>query len=324
MSLTSQLKDKNSQVRYFFEKYQNKKGMKKSLSSLQSTKILTPMFFEPRSLSTYALIGTTADYLLRYTANKNHLDLEETVAKLAFYSFGDIPREDSKKNYNCEYLSDHIKALDKIGESFLDGRDAKESKAIYSATALSLMDNVFRSHILPVIFNSTTKENYKKEENNHTAFLFNQYYELLGGRLYENELAFIINTFQKALNDNRSEIFGINLTVYNKGFANSRLVGGADFDCIIQSQNKSVLTDIKTKINKLSVSDLYQIISYSLLYDEAKDNVKFDSIGIYHSRSGSFRELDTQEIVEECFYGFGSIDEARKTFIDTITTASKK
>lgn len=140
--------------------------------------------------------------------------------------------------------------------------------------------------------------------------------------MYENEIAFIINTFQEALSDSRSDIFDINFTEYNNGFANSWLVGGADFDCIIENKNKSVLTDIKTKINKLSMSDLYQIVSYSLLHDETKDKFNFDSVGVYHSRSGSFRMLDIQEMVEECFYGFSSIDEARKTFIDTITVAS--
>lgn len=106
--------------------------------------------------------------------------------------------------------------------------------------------------------------------------------------------------------------------VFNKAFKNSRLVGGADFDCIIEYNDRMILIDIKTITEPLSIYHLHEIIGYALLYDAEKDDFKFTDIGIYHSRSGSFRFLPIDQVIEKSLSSFKSVSQAREAFISEI------
>ncbi|HEY5138401.1 MAG TPA: hypothetical protein VIJ25_03660, partial [Methylococcales bacterium] len=134
MSLTSQIKDKNSPVRQFFTKFEKKDGTKNCLALLQSTTPIQPPSFKPSSSSVYELIGITTDYLIRYTLSRNSLQFDNTIASKAIFraSFVNTIEEE---NTNLQ----HLETIFKIGKQFLDGRDGNDYKAIYSATALSVM-----------------------------------------------------------------------------------------------------------------------------------------------------------------------------------------
>lgn len=160
MSLTSQIKDKNSPVRRFFAKFENKEGIKECLALLQSTKPVQPPILAGARWVVYAFAGTTTDYLIRYIANGNRLDFEEIIANQALKSTVFLPHlfardalDDPKtlvKSY--QDANQHLNNLYQIGKQYLDGRDAADHKAVYSATALAMMDNVFRSGFLPKVF----------------------------------------------------------------------------------------------------------------------------------------------------------------------------
>jgi hypothetical protein len=143
MSLTSQIKDKNNPIRRFFTKFENKEGAKECLALLQSTKPIRQPPFTPTSFVVYAFIGTTADYLIRYTANGNALTFENTIAHQALES------AELFHTFSGQEFGQYLENLYKIGKQYLDGRDATDHKAVYSATALAVMDNVFRSGMLP-------------------------------------------------------------------------------------------------------------------------------------------------------------------------------
>ncbi|HKJ33290.1 MAG TPA: hypothetical protein VKA34_15750, partial [Balneolales bacterium] len=116
----------------------------------------------------------------------------------------------------------------------------------------------------------------------------------------------------------KSQIFDTQLNTTSYNFKNGNLVGGADIDCIFEYKNHLVLTDIKTTENRLGRQELRQIIGYALLYNERFDNFKFTDIGIYHSRSGSFRFLPVNEVIKKTMNSFESIDKARETFIKEV------
>lgn len=373
--LTSQIKDKNSPFRRFLTKFENEEGRKECLARLQSTKpIRPPLFTTPKPPTVYGFIGTTADYLIRYTANGNSLIFEDTIAQRA------LPRV-----VNNSFEHQTLKDLYEIGKQYLDGRDATDSKAIYSASALTMLDNFRRSNgRLPDLFGEITrwyrgkqlsdfgfnelldKINSKRvwrnseakiwlnkdqmgnlgleiPQSNKTRFLFNanqvgkllwskikdkptsflldKYYQhILGGDLYTQDISRLIKTFTDAIESEESELFNARIAVYNQGLENSCLVGGADFDCIIEYNNRLILTDIKTTTKPLTTVDFRQILGYALLYDEEKDDFKFTDIGIYHSRSGSFRYMSLDSVIEKCLPSFKSVDSARKAFINEIST----
>lgn len=66
------------------------------------------------------------------------------------------------------------------------------------------------------------------------------------------------------------------------------------------------------------IKQLRQIIGYALLYDQKKDDFKCTDIGIYYSRSGSFRFLPIGDVMEKTLSGFKSVSQARKAFISEI------
>ena len=318
MSLTSQIKDKNSPVRRFFTKFENKEGVKECLALLQSTKPNRLPPFTPASFVVYAFIGTTTDYLIRYTANGNSLIFENTIAHQALES------SEFLHAFTGQDVTQYLENLYKIGKHYLDGRDATDHKAVYSATALAVMDNVFRSGRLPKLFSEPIpkdkKEQIKKStgkglKEKTTRFLFDEYYETLGG---EQDISDLIRTFITVNQSPESEFFDARFAVFNQALGNSGLVGGADFDCVIEYDDRLILTDIKTTIKPLTIEHLRQIIGYALLYDQKKDDFKFTDIGIYYSRSGSFRFLQIDSVIERSLSGFKSVSQARKAFISEV------
>ena len=321
MSLTSQIKDKNSPVRRFFTKFENKEGTKECLALLQSTKPIRQPSFTPTSFIVYAFIGTTTDYLIRYTAGENSLIFENTIAYEALKFSGVVSIS------NGQDFSQHLEHLYEIGKQYLDGRDATDHKAVYSATALAVMDNVFRSGMLPRLFSEpipkNKKEKIKKSEGKNlkekmTRFLFDEYYETLGGKLYAQDVSELIKTFVAATKSRDSELFNARFVVFNQALENSGLVGGADFDCVIKYNKRLILTDVKTTTKPLKIEHFRQIVGYALLYDEKKDDFKFTDIGIYYSRSGSFRFLPIDSVIEKSLSSFKSLSLARKAFISEI------
>jgi len=323
MSLTSQIRDKNSPVRQFFTEFEDKKGAKECLSLLQSTKPIRQLLFTPASPVVYSFIGTATDYLIRYTANGNNLTFENTIAHQALES------AERLHAFTGQDFTQYLETLYKIGKQYLDGRDATDIKAVYSATALAVMDNVFRSGRLPRLFSEPIpkgkKEQIKKSEGKGfkektVQFLFDEYYETLGGELYAQDVSELIKMFVASIKNRESELFNAQFVVFNQALENSGLVGGADFDCVIEYNRRLILTDIKTTIKPLTIGHLRQIIGYALLYNEEKDKFKFSDIGIYYSRSGSFHFLPIDSVVEKSLSGFKSVSQAREAFISEVKT----
>lgn len=338
MSLTSQIRNKNSPVRQFFTKYENKNGMKNCLRLLQSTAPLRQLPFTPSSKFVSAFIGTTTDYLIRYVASGNRLQFENTIASRALENAGSIPEVSDiatkrptpppkrrprsigealddrfhRFHFAADRVSNsnevqHLANLLKIGKQHLDGTDASDYKAIYSATALAVMDNFYRSGRLPGIFlELISKERMaiiRKSKGANlgekiTRHLLNEYFFNLGGDQYALDISDLIQLFMKSCKDPASELFGAKFVMLNKRLRNAHLVGGADFDCVIDIGNRLVLTDIKTSIKRLKMEHLRQILGYALLHDEKKDNFGFTDIGVYHSRAGSLRYIPVSGVIE--------------------------
>lgn len=324
MSLTSQIKDKSSPVRRFFAAFESKEGVKECLALLQSTQPIMSPSFTPASWVVYSFIGTTTDYLIRYTANGNSLIFENTLAHEALESIvftlgsggQDITKYLEELENTDHNVSQHLKNLYEIGKQYLDGRSATDHEAVFSATALAVMDGVFRTGYLPKLFYQRVPNTGIKEET--TRLLFEEYYETLGGELYAQDISNLIRTYMTVNRNPGSEFFDAKFVVFNQALENSGLVGGADFDCVIEYENRLILTDIKTTIKPLQIEQLRQIIGYALLYDGKMDGFKFTDIGIYYSRSGSFRFLPTDFVVEKALPSFRSVSHARKVFIDEL------
>lgn len=227
-------------------------------------------------------------------------------------------------------MQGYLQSLFSIAKNNLDGRDATDHDAIYSATALSVMDGVFRSGFLPKIFyqknqlDKNIDDNRKEKLELETCYVLDSYVESLGGDKYKKDIAFLVDLFMKKCSEVGGEFFGSKIVVGNQALNNSWLVGGADFDCIIENQERLVLTDIKTTIKPLKLEYLRQIIGYSLLYNEDRDDFKFTDMGIYHSRSGSFRYLSLDYVIKKSLPSLSSIVQARQTFIDVLEQDRQK
>lgn len=326
MSLTSQLASKNSAVRKFFAEFENIEGAKECLSLLQSKlPIKASLLPVPASVSSYAYVGIAMDYLIRYIGHGNSLDFDNTIAGKAlkrgcyggFYEPFRLPPM---------IVSQYLSGLFRIAKKYLDGRDAADCKAVYAATALSVMDGVLRSGALPKLFttfyfddkiDSLSKDGSIIEDQVEvvTGLVLDAYIESLGGTLYIQDILSLIDIFLKSKNDINSDFFGAKLIVGNTALSNSRLVGGADFDCVFKCKEKMILTDIKTTIKPLNIGHLRQIISYALLYNEEKDDFIFSDIGIYHSRSGSFCFFPLDRAVKMMFPLISSTNEVRQKFV---------
>lgn len=321
MSLTSQLKQKNSPVRQFFEKYEDNSGMRWCLAlHLQSAKPILPLSYEPELKTTYSFMGTTTDYLLRYTIQENRLCFEDSFA------YKPIKSRDTLLDWKAERIirPEFFQAIFEIGKFYLDGRDAIDEQSIYSATALAVLEHYYRSGFLPNILTSPiSKEKeawingFDGESLNHKIawYFFDTFYQSLGGELYAQEIAKLVMLFACAIRDPNCELYKASIWVGDQSLVNSKLVGGADLDCVIECNGRYVLTDIKTTLEPLSITHFQQLLGYALLYDPDQDGFEFSDIGFYHSRSASFRSLPTEQAIKECLPSFNSIKHAREVFI---------
>lgn len=330
MSLTSQLEQKNSPVRMFFQRYEEMQGAKECLAELQSSKPIRMPPYEPASRPVWGFIGTTTDYLIRYVANKNKLDFDQTIAKATIFYANESPFSFPRLPQDKLEI---VNTLWEIARTYLDGRQPDES-VVYSATALSMLDNVFRSGgRIPQSFMGdltlaekermdTLPTGYSANEKEAMVRFYEYFCNTLGGRLFAQDVLAIIETFSAARYRQDDEMFGATITVFNRALGNSSLVGGADFDCVISKADSNILTDIKTTIKPLPINGLRQLIGYALLHDAKKDKFDFDQIGIYFSRSGSLRCLPTATIIQKCFPSLGTIDKAKKAFLQEIQLVS--
>jgi len=321
MSLTSQLKQKNSPVRQFFEKYENKAGMAWCIAlNMQSAKEIIPMKYEPELQTAYSFMGTTIDYLLRYTLQGNRLSFEDSFAYKTIKSRPYVLVEEAQRIIKPEYFH----TLFVIGKFYLDGRDAVDEESAYSALALAVLEHYYRSGFLPKMLTSpiSSEEDFQinhldgESLTSKTAwFFFDKLYQSLGGKLYAYEVSELVRLFAKTLHDPNSELYRATIRNGSQSLVNSKLVGGADFDCLIDCNSRSVLTDIKTTIEPVSITNFRQLLGYALLCDPDKDGFDFSDIGFYHSRSTSFRSLPTEKVIKECLPSFNSIKHAREVFV---------
>jgi hypothetical protein len=324
MSLTSQLKQKNSPVRQFFEKYENKAGMAWCIAlNMQSTKQIIPMKYEPELQTAYSFMGTTIDYLLRYTLQGNRLSFEDSFAYKTIKSRPFILVEEAQRIIKPEYFH----TLFEIGKFYLDGRDAVDEQSAYSALALAVLEHYYRSGFLPKMLTSpiSSEEDFQinnldgKSLTSKTAwFFFDKLYQSLGGKLYAYEVSELVRLFARSLHDPNSELYRAAIREGSQSLVNSKLVGGADFDCVIDCNSRSVLTDIKTTLEPVSITNFRQLLGYALLCDPDKDGFDFSDIGFYHSRSASFRFLPIERVIKECLPSLNSIKYARAAFISEL------
>ena len=324
MSLTSQLKQKNSPVRQFFEKYENDVGMAWCIAlNLQSTKQARPMKYEPELQAAYSFIGTTADYLLRYTLQRNRLSFEDSFAYKAIKSGSYVLIEDAQRIIRPDYFF----ALYEIGKFYLDGRDAVDEQSAYSALALAVLEHYYRSGHLPKVLLSPISNEESSQISrlrgrslvSKTAwYFFDRLYQSLGGELYASDVNELVRLCASACHDPSSELYRAKLKECSQSFVNSKLVGGADFDCVIECNNRSVLTDIKTTLEPVSITNFRQLLGYALLCDPDKDGFDFSDVGFYHSRSASFRYLPVERVIKECLPSLKSIKNARAVFINEL------
>lgn len=285
--------------------------MKECLSFFQSIKPIRPLSFNivvARPFVVHSLIGTSVDYLIRYSAMGNKLIFTETVAHLgwgmgACGSMNDL--------WNETFLDKLINDLYEIGKMYLDGREASNIEVVHSAIALSILEKVYRGGSLPIFFMNSPADK-------DTQTLLNEYIEQMGGSALLEDISTCVKTFTSTIKEPESELYNGRIVVFNRTLGNSGLVGGADFDCIIQHNDTLILTEIKTMIKPLKIEHIRQIIGYALLYDDKQDDFQFSDIGFYHARSGSFRFLPTDLILEKCFQGLDSVDHARKEFLKEI------
>lgn len=313
MSLTSQLEAKDSPVRKFLQKYEDKHGVSGCLAELQSSKPIKHPSYEPASRPVWGFIGTTMDYLFRYVANNNLLDLNQTLAgKVNSYAQGET-----------------LNVLFRIAETYLDGRKPDEA-VVYSATALSMSDNFYRSGgRLPTCFYEPfTNEDLRRLESlpaSYNSFekeimlrFYDYFCNSLGGKYYAQDILEMIEILSSEKHSADDEFSNATISVFNRTLKNSGLVDGCDFDCVINKDNVQILTDIKTTIKPLLIFSLRQIICYALLHDEKKDGFKIDELGIYYSRSGSFRHLPTESLIQRCLPSLGSLKKAKNSFMREI------
>jgi hypothetical protein len=333
MSLTSQLKQKNSPVRRFFEKFENNSGMMNCLSKdLQSKRSSLPLPYKPDLITSYSFGGTATDYLLRYTMQKQTLSFEDSFAYQSIKANRTILDWDSERVLKPAFF----KALFDIGKYYLDGRYAANEHSVYSATALAVLEHLYRSGKLPKALTSPVSKEMLVWLNSldgvsldsKTAwYYFDAFYQSLGGNVYAEDIASLITLFSESWLDPSSELFQARIMNVSQSLFNSRLVDGADFDCIIECDDRTVLTDIKTLTRPLTIQNLRQLLGYALLIDPNVDGFDISDIGFYHARSASFRYVPIEKAISECLSGFDSVAQARVAFIFDInmqTLASSK
>ena len=317
MSLTSQLKNRNSPVCQFFSAHEHKQGMTESIAFLLSSHPFLQTEFVP-PFYVYGIIGTASDYLIRYIANGNKINFKKIIAAEA------VKRGEFFDFLEDEDYSSYLRVLFDIGQFGLRGQTATSSEAIVSSLALALLDNYYRSGLLPKAFFDRLSASERKKirsiqygksyQDKKIFYQLFKYLEDIGGDLLVREIAAIANLFETGLQDSQSEIYGIKFEVYNKALYYSNLVGGADFDCVIRHKGAHILTEIKTIKKNLNIDYLRQLLGYSLLYSRSKDRFSSTHLGVYYSRACSFRYVSVDFLITKCFPTFVSSGAARAAF----------
>jgi hypothetical protein len=379
MSLTSELRETYSMVRTFFRRWEDPTGRKDCLASLQSDQPLSLPPVPPLLKLHFATAGTAIDYLIRYMANGNRLVFEETIA------YGIMQAAKKRGSRRARWLED----LFTLATSGLDGRSATDPGAVYSATALTVIDNYYRSGFFPQTFDSMhdtelrdqrkrlgiTKlvrrvayaqlANCERELRNgktvasskrlqvstdeaialklptvpgrkrylvnlevvtsaiqnalvppSTQTLFDNFYSnTLGGHVFAEDVAQLARIYQHSASSQDGDLYGITMDTTNRSLANSELVGGADFDCILKVGDALILTEFKATTKRLTTDHLRQILGYALLIDEERDELCPTHVGVYHVRSGSFRCMPMSDLIHKALPGLRTIQNARAKFV---------
>ncbi len=295
------------------------------LQSLQNNKPPLPLSYKPNSVTSYSFGGTATDYLLRYTIQNNSMRLEDSFAYQSVKANHTMILWESERILKPAFFS----ALFDIGKFYLDGRDATDEKSVYSATALAVLEHLYRSEHLPKALSSSISEELlawiktidgDSLEHKIAWYTFDDFYQSLGGKSYADDIALLIRLFSKSWHDPSNKIYKARISPVSQSLFNSRLVNGADFDCIIECNGRTVLTDIKTSIKPLTIQHVRQLLGYALLLDPDVDGYDVTDIGFYHSRSASFRFVSLEKAIKDCFRGFTTVTHARETFISYMNT----
>lgn len=373
MSLTSQLKLKSSSVRRFLDAHDNREGRLDCISKLRSLTAPVVPSAKPKSPAYYGLVGTVVDHLIRYELGARVLDFESTAA------FKLLKSGRGQRGFWVSGLWD-------IGREYLDGRPGGSREAIYSATALAIVENYYRSGFWPALFAESDQRyeaeqverlelagligRVRKAKFRHCAYeegenfsgqkkirlssremlalgvscppngkvklislgdveacladvihkipvaeLLNNFCsEKLGMDLYISDVSRLMEMFCRKMKHYEELGMGLSLLSGARSLFNSRLVGGADIDCVVSHGARVVLVDVKSGINQISVEQFWQLLCYALLLDEEKDGFVPSDVGIYDVRRDDFLFLSIDEIVRRSLRGFGSIEEAREKF----------
>lgn len=322
MSLTSQISDRNSAVWNFFSTHESKDGMSRCLSQLQSRKPIILPENHILDVRTYTITGTAVDYLIRYACRNNKLIFERTVA---YKTVEDVLRVSIFGDSNF-FVS--LNTLLIIGTRSLNGRSACTYKAAYGAIALSVIDNFYRSGLMPygfwrAIFGQESPDRHflydycfdSRNIQKKTLLWFQSYIETLGGNALAKDISSILRIFHHNRRSRNGDLLKSRFIKLNGTLANSSLVGGADFDCIIKSNGKNILTDIKTTIRPIQKKHLLQLIGYALLMNPRNDAFAITHVGVYHSRSGSFCYISLRELIKTALLNSWTVIYARREFI---------
>lgn len=268
----------------------------------------------------FMMRGVIVDYLIRYVANGNKLDFMHTIAFEGQNAFSGSQWA-IYTHWSCIIFA--------MGKCFLDGRAATSREAVFSATALAILDGYYRSERLPFempychdTVESCEQYLFTDDESKIieiARWMIDGVINCRGEEDFYEDIINVVNIFNEAFCTSSGQLFGSRFIEKVPLLNNGNLLGGADFDCLIHHKNKKVLTEIKTTRSKTTAQNLRQLIGYALLADPKKDELIFDSIGYYHSRAGSFRTMNIEDVIRAGFNDFATIEEARNEFITTIS-----
>ncbi len=149
-----------------------------------------------------------------------------------------------------------------------------------------------------------------------TQTLFEYFYSnTLGGHVFAEDVAQLVRIYQHSTSSQDGDLYGVTMDTTNRALANSELVGGADFDCILRVGDALVLTELKATTQRLTTDHLRQILGYALLIDEERDELSPTHVGVYHVRSGSFRSMPISDLIRKALPGLRTIQNARAKFV---------
>ncbi len=115
--------------------------------------------------------------------------------------------------------------------------------------------------------------------------------------------------FLEAIQLPQGELAGAEFPVLSRGLSR-----GGRIDCVVHKDGHSILTDIKAITRPLAKSEFFQLLGYALLHDEVIDRFKITALGFYYARTGTFRYLPLDTIVQQCFPKFETLATAKRAF----------